>query len=357
TISDKKFGVPSAGSSLIAYYEPDIVTAQDYYPFGMMSRVALPNSNVPYKFGFNGQEMNNDVKGGLGNSYTAQYWEYDSRIGRRWNLDPKSSVSISEYSVFNNCPILFKDPLGDTVAFQNNGVSPEEFAQTQQEIQLLRKHSRSFNRVYKDLDRSTETWTFQISNEAGGGEDHKDPHVYRLGRNWKDADDALGNQMLNRLSHYAHEFGHAWRRSYDLDFKLPDHYNVEYPDYVPMFAPSAKKASIEKENAARVKRNFERWNKYNEDLFDVYTQWEKEASNIQNVVLSELIKTHLSMFSGVKLRNTYDLGPILDIDKVTGKKTCYPQLGTIQLLTPPRDASYYMNNNINIHLEYNVKPR
>jgi hypothetical protein len=51
---------------LIAYYESDIVIAQDYYPFGMLSREALPNSGVPYKFGFNGKMNDNDVKGGYG---------------------------------------------------------------------------------------------------------------------------------------------------------------------------------------------------------------------------------------------------------------------------------------------------
>ena len=67
TVSDRKFGVSSAGSSLIDYYEPPIVTAQDYYPFGMLSRVALPNNNKDYRFGFNGNMNDNEVKGGLGN--------------------------------------------------------------------------------------------------------------------------------------------------------------------------------------------------------------------------------------------------------------------------------------------------
>jgi RHS repeat-associated protein len=98
---------------LIDHYEPVILTAQDYYPFGMISRAALPNNGQTYRFGFNGQEMNNEVKG-LGNSYTAMFWEYDSRIGRRWNLDPKPTPGISEYSVFNNNPILLNDVLGDT---------------------------------------------------------------------------------------------------------------------------------------------------------------------------------------------------------------------------------------------------
>lgn len=48
-------------------------------------------STANYRFGFNGQEMINDVKA-LGNSYTAEFWEYDSRMGRRYNLDPKPNL-------------------------------------------------------------------------------------------------------------------------------------------------------------------------------------------------------------------------------------------------------------------------
>jgi RHS repeat-associated protein len=87
TISDRKLPVPSDTSSLIQYYEPDIVTAQDYYPFGMMSRVALPNNDVPYKFGFNGKWNDNEVKG-LGNQQDYGMRVYDPRIGRFLSLDP-----------------------------------------------------------------------------------------------------------------------------------------------------------------------------------------------------------------------------------------------------------------------------
>ena len=38
-----------------------------------------------YRYGFNTQEKDDDVFIG---AYTAEYWEYDSRLGRRWNLDP-----------------------------------------------------------------------------------------------------------------------------------------------------------------------------------------------------------------------------------------------------------------------------
>jgi hypothetical protein len=38
---------------------------------------------------------------------------YDTRTARRWNLDPKPQISISDYATFANSPILLEDPLGD----------------------------------------------------------------------------------------------------------------------------------------------------------------------------------------------------------------------------------------------------
>ncbi|MDP2176238.1 MAG: hypothetical protein Q8K70_10060 [Bacteroidota bacterium] len=67
-----------------------------------------------YKYGFNGQEKDNEIAG-EGNNYTAEFWQYDSRLGRRWNKDPKPTPSISNYATFANNPILLSDPNGDTI--------------------------------------------------------------------------------------------------------------------------------------------------------------------------------------------------------------------------------------------------
>ncbi|MDA3882639.1 MAG: hypothetical protein PF481_05110 [Bacteroidales bacterium] len=64
-----------------------------------------------YRFGFNGQEKENKIYG-EGNTYSAEYWMYDSRLGRRWNLDPIPYPFQSSYCVFNNNPIFFVDPEG-----------------------------------------------------------------------------------------------------------------------------------------------------------------------------------------------------------------------------------------------------
>ena len=67
---------------------------------------------LAYRFHFNGQEADNEVAG-TGNSYTAEFWQYDSRLGRRWNVDPVPQVTMSDYSVLGNNPNIYVDPAGD----------------------------------------------------------------------------------------------------------------------------------------------------------------------------------------------------------------------------------------------------
>lgn len=62
-----------------------------------------------YRYGMNGQEKDLEIAEGI---YTAEYWEYDSRLGRRWNLDPIRRTKQSPYACFNSNPIYFIDPLG-----------------------------------------------------------------------------------------------------------------------------------------------------------------------------------------------------------------------------------------------------
>ena len=63
TITDRK--LVSSGNYIV-----DIKTAQDYYPFGMQ----MPDRNLDsiYRFGFQGQENDNEIKG-VGNSINYKY--------------------------------------------------------------------------------------------------------------------------------------------------------------------------------------------------------------------------------------------------------------------------------------------
>ena len=73
----------------------------------------LQGYEVGYGFSFNGQEKDDEVAG-AGNTMTAEFWEYDSRLGRRWNVDPKPNPSISDYACFMNNPIYYNDVNGDS---------------------------------------------------------------------------------------------------------------------------------------------------------------------------------------------------------------------------------------------------
>jgi len=68
-------------------------------------------SAAGYRFGFGGQEKDDEISGN-GNSYTAEYWEYDARLGRRWNVDPVVMPCLSSYAPFLNNPIVYNDPDG-----------------------------------------------------------------------------------------------------------------------------------------------------------------------------------------------------------------------------------------------------
>ncbi|MCC6373089.1 MAG: hypothetical protein IT236_18945 [Bacteroidia bacterium] len=57
----------------------------------------------------NGQEKDEEIFTGAMN---AEYWEYDSRILRRWNVDPITYPWQSPYACFNNNPITYSDPSG-----------------------------------------------------------------------------------------------------------------------------------------------------------------------------------------------------------------------------------------------------
>jgi len=64
-----------------------------------------------YRYSFNGQERDDEIAG-AGNIMTAEFWEYDTRLGRRWNLDPISYHWQSPYVTLNNNPIFNCDPAG-----------------------------------------------------------------------------------------------------------------------------------------------------------------------------------------------------------------------------------------------------
>ncbi|OQP58027.1 hypothetical protein A4R26_23295 [Niastella populi] len=108
TLNDKKLGV-SSNNNTVDYFNPQVVSAQDYYPFGMLQVGRVFNSGG-YRYGFNGKEYDNEVKG-EGNQQDYGMRVYDPRVGKFLSLDPltKTYPWYTPYQFTGNNPIKFID--------------------------------------------------------------------------------------------------------------------------------------------------------------------------------------------------------------------------------------------------------
>jgi len=83
-ISDGKLAVDDGShnaSGLADFYLPDVVSSQDYYSFGAL----MPGrsfSSGDYRYGFNGKENDNEVKGVTGSQQDYGMRIYDPRLGK-----------------------------------------------------------------------------------------------------------------------------------------------------------------------------------------------------------------------------------------------------------------------------------
>lgn len=137
------------------YYVADVVTANDYSAFGapLATRTyTAPNSS--YRFGFNGQEKDDEVSG-AGNTMSATFWEYDARSGRRWNIDPVVKPWASRYSCFSNSPICNVDVNGDDDYYNEKGHFLGTFGENNGKLQLINNKDFSAikNKVNPDKNR------------------------------------------------------------------------------------------------------------------------------------------------------------------------------------------------------------
>ncbi|NOQ74897.1 MAG: hypothetical protein GQ574_22980 [Crocinitomix sp.] len=84
TVSDRKLASTTDGTN-VDYYDADVTSTTEYYPYGMTLRSETDGSG--YRYGFQGQEMDDEVKG-EGNSVNYKYRMHDPRIGRFFAVDP-----------------------------------------------------------------------------------------------------------------------------------------------------------------------------------------------------------------------------------------------------------------------------
>ncbi|QXV63634.1 hypothetical protein INP83_10945 [Mucilaginibacter sp. 21P] len=104
TISDRQVQDPTGSTDVMT---PDVINAQDYYPFGMLQPGRQYALNNPYRYGFNGKENDNDV--GKPNAVEQDYGKriYDVRIGRFLSVDPitRQYPELTPYQFSSDSPI------------------------------------------------------------------------------------------------------------------------------------------------------------------------------------------------------------------------------------------------------------
>lgn len=170
-----------------ALYAAAVQSMQDYYAFGMI----MPGksaSTPSYRYGFQGQEKDDDISGS-GNLNTAEFWQYDTRLGRRWNMDPVVKHHESPYAAFANNPIWLVDPNGkDTAKLHDVHIVVKEF-------------KRLETKVRKDLEKQDE----MIQNNKDAIEEAS-KKLGEIKLKLKLADKATINpwvKALNKLNEYA----------------------------------------------------------------------------------------------------------------------------------------------------------
>jgi RHS repeat-associated protein len=129
-VSDAPIKVDTNNDHLRDYNLPTLLSSQDYYPFGSLMR---ERSFGGYKYGFQGQEKDNELKG-KGNSINYRFRMHDPRLGRFFAIDPlaakypyNSTYAFSENRVIDGIELEglewseTKDKLGNVIDVEWKG--------------------------------------------------------------------------------------------------------------------------------------------------------------------------------------------------------------------------------------------
>ncbi|MCW3083933.1 MAG: hypothetical protein JWP12_1299, partial [Bacteroidetes bacterium] len=107
--TDKKYPRDDDADGIIDYFQPEVIASNDYYAFGSPMDGRTFSSNK-YRYGFNGKEKDDEVKGG-GASYDYGFRIYDVRLGKFLSVDPlfQSYPWFTPYQFAANMPIWAVD--------------------------------------------------------------------------------------------------------------------------------------------------------------------------------------------------------------------------------------------------------
>jgi RHS repeat-associated protein len=144
TVSDRKLGIDNNSDGVIDYYTADVITANDYYPFGM----DMPGRKLggAARYGFNGKERDKDM-----NSVTAYDYGfriYNPAIGKFLSVDPLTQEypELTPYQFASNIPIAGIDLDGGEFKIKiwgvGSNISMNMFASSQVEAKMHAEKGR-----------------------------------------------------------------------------------------------------------------------------------------------------------------------------------------------------------------------
>ena len=124
-IADRKIGVDDGGTADIDYFDAEVLSYADYYPFGWVMPGRNANSDE-YRYGFNGEEKDDEVKSSTGTQYNYGFRIYDPRIAKFLSIDPLTDVypSLTPYQFAANMPIWAIDLDGMEAVIVNKIMRP-----------------------------------------------------------------------------------------------------------------------------------------------------------------------------------------------------------------------------------------
>jgi RHS repeat-associated protein len=133
--------------------------------------MVMPNRNESasdYRYGFNGMEKDDEVKGG-GNSYTTEFRQYDPRIARWTSLDPLMAKfpHQSPYVAFDNNPIVNNDPKGSAAEGQTGGKDKIGRLSNKRSQAELDGKKKKVKRINKRLDKLLEVTEGHFDENPG----------------------------------------------------------------------------------------------------------------------------------------------------------------------------------------------
>ncbi|WP_343631547.1 RHS repeat-associated core domain-containing protein [Fluviicola sp.] len=229
---------PTTGSGTYTYYLQDVTIRQrakynavalmqaDYYPFGM--EMPGRNNNIDkYRYGYNGMELDNEVKGN-GKSYTTEFRQYDPRLGRWMSLDPLMAEFpwMSPYVAFNDNPVYYTDPLGlkggPAVEYMYGAVDTEYEKKvvldlenvTDYQTQSFRYDQGGDQYLFRTYTYFNKKWTVteKSMTRTGGQDTHNNEHRKPL----DDIDASLKNLSVPSITKPASAVSNSVSRAKDV---------------------------------------------------------------------------------------------------------------------------------------------